>query len=383
MVLSGTQFVPHPGKNEANQFFVPEGRYFLSHSVGCLPKDARTNLEKTFLKTWAEKGGDAWPQWLETIEGFCAELATLFALRAADICPQPSVSAGFSNYLVSLPGNGRRKVVMHADAFPTMGFAARALENAGLELALIDNAEAADDVGVWQQHLGPDVLAALITHVHSNTGVISPVAEIAELCSAQGIYSIVDVAQSAGIVDVKPLEWGVNALVGSCVKWLCGGPGAGYLWIEPDHAQALSPEHVGWFSHQDPFEFDIHSFRLKNTARKFWGGTPSVAPYATATGSLRALQAIGFATIRAHNLALKQAALEGLDAETLMANLPRNCGGTLCLHLSSDQSTAFELALNRENCKFDRRGDTFRLSFHIYTPEEDAAAINTMLKSIL
>ncbi len=382
-MLSGTQFVPRPSKNEANQFFVPEGRYFLSHSVGCLPKGAQSTLQESFLGAWADKGGDAWPHWLETIEGFCAELATLFAVDAGDVCPQPSVSAGFSNYLVSLPRNGRHKIIMHANAFPTMGFAAQVLEKAGLELVLIDKAEAADDIGVWQRYLGPDVLAVLITHVHSNTGIISPVSEIAELCRTHGIHSIVDVAQSAGIVDVKPASWGIDALVGSCVKWLCGGPGAGYLWVEPDHAQILSPEHVGWFSHQDPFEFDIRSLRLKNTARKFWGGTPSVAPYATALGSLRALQTIGFAILRSHNLALKQTALDGLDPEPLMASRPQNCGGTLCLHLSDDQSTAFEAGLNHENCRFDRRDNTFRLSFHIYTPEEDAAVVNELLKSVL
>lgn len=382
-MLSGTQFVPHPNKDYAKQFFVPEGRYFLSHSVGCLSKGARSSLDEDFLETWADQGGNAWPGWLETLEGFCAELATLFAVNAGDICPQPNVSAGFSNYLVSLPRNGRHKVVMHANAFPTMGFAAHALGKLGFELLLIDEREAADDPAVWQQYLGPDVLATLITHVHSNTGVISPVSEIAEICRVRSIYSIVDVAQSAGIVDVKPAAWGVNALVGSCVKWLCGGPGAGYLWVEPGHAQTLSPEHVGWFSHQDPFEFDIRSFRLKNTARKFWGGTPSVAPYAIAQGSLRTLQAIGFATIQAHNLALKLAALDGLDPETLMTGPPQNCGGTLCLHLSADQSSVFEAALNHENCKFDRRGNTFRLSFHIYTPEEDAATVNRLLKSVL
>ena len=47
-------------------------------------------------------------------------------------------------------------------------------------------------------------------------------------------------------------------IVGSCVKWLSGGPGAGFLWVGEDVIDRCQPQNVGWFSHEDPFEFDIH-----------------------------------------------------------------------------------------------------------------------------
>ena len=42
---------------------------------------------------------------------------------------------------------------------------------------------------------------------------------------------------------------------------------------------------VGWFSHAQPFEFDIHNFEYAEGAARFSGGTPSIAPFAGACAS--------------------------------------------------------------------------------------------------
>lgn len=364
-----------------DQFSVPSGPYLLSHSVGCLPKGAQNNLMSGYLEPWANNGGDAWPKWLDTIEGFCSALSGLIGVEAHDTCPQPSVSAAFTAYLTALPDRGRSKIVMHENAFPTMGFVVDGLRKMGLELVLIKGE--ADDPTVWEQHINEQVQACLITHVHSNTGVISPVKGIADVCHKHGVFPVVDVAQSIGIVPVEPTAWGVQALFGSCVKWLCGGPGAGYLWVRPEHAATLEATNVGWFSHENPFEFDIRNFRAASGARKFWGGTPSVAPYALAAGSVRALSEIGHQQIRAHNLQLKTTALDGMDNADLTARPAAQSGGTLCLDLNDIQADALASKLTDEGCHFDRRGNSLRLSFHIYNSGAEAELVNRLLKAIL
>ena len=271
---------------------------------------------------------------------------------------------------------------MHADAFPTMGFVVQGLQSSGLDLVLIDEGEPADDLDTWARHMDDTVLAALITHVHSNTGVVSPVQEISDLCHANGTYAVADVAQSVGILPVTPTKWGIDALFGSCVKWLCGGPGAGYLWMKQHHAQALMPPHVGWFSHADPFEFDIRNFQPADGVRRFWGGTPSVAPYAIAEAAIKTLTAIGFETIWEHNRTLKKIALLGLGDKGLTARQTDASGGTLCLRLDAEAATKFCNTLSAEHCFFDRRQNTVRLSFHTFNTDEDAQFINEVLQTI-
>ncbi len=364
-----------------NRFSVPSGPYLLSHSVGCLPSGARDNLISGYLEPWANSGGDAWPKWLDAIEGFCAAISDLIGVEAYDICPQPSVSAAFTAYLTALPNRGRSKIVMHENAFPTMGFVVAGLRKMGLELVLIEGE--ADDPTDWEQHINEQVQACLITHVHSNTGVISPVKGIADVCHKHGVFPVVDVAQSIGIVPVDPAAWGVQALFGSCVKWLCGGPGAAYLWVRPEHAATLEATNVGWFSHENPFEFDIRNFRAASGARKFWGGTPSVAPYALAAGSVNALSEIGLQQIRDHNLHLKTTALRGLENTDLTARPAAQSGGTLCLNLSDTQADILASKLAEASCHYDRRDNSLRLSFHIYNSEAEAELVNHLLEEVL
>lgn len=360
-------------------FNLPTGPYLLSHSVGCLPKLAQTTLTENYLQPWSTSGGDAWSNWLGVLDAFCEELGSVIGGHGTDICPQPSVSAAFSNYLLSIPETERRTIVMHADAFPTMGFVVQALERCGFALRLIDAETPADEPAAWTPYLTSDVAAAVITHVHSSTGVVSPVAEIASLCRQRGITSIVDIAQSVGIVPVDVTSWHADVVLGSSVKWLCGGPGAGFIWIASDHINSLQPVNAGWFSHADPFEFDIRAFRFAAGTRKFWGGTPTVAPYALALGSLRALDAIGFTRIAAHNRALKKLVFDGLPDTDWLARKAVDLGGTLCLKPDETICTNVSKALTEAGCHFDQRGPVIRLSFHIYNDEDDARLVRQIL----
>ena len=110
-----------------------------------------------------------------------------------------------------------------------------------------------------------------------------------------------------------------------------------------------------------PFEFDIRNFRYAPNARRFWGGTPSVAPYVLATTGIRTISDISVEAILKHNHAL----IARIDPSDRSGN-----GGTLC-HKPADLEKTMA-ALTAAGCRFDRRGDTLRLSFHIYNTEQDA-----------
>jgi selenocysteine lyase/cysteine desulfurase len=231
-----------------------------------------------------------------------------------------------------------------------------------------------DDLRSWSKALAQDVGLALVTHVHSNTGRVAPVAEVARLCAERDILCVVDVAQSAGILPFEIPALGASVVIGSCIKWLCGGPGAGFLWVRRDLVNQLEPVDVGWFSHADPFEMDIHSFRYSDDARRFWGGTPSVAPFVAAAASLRVLSALRVDSVRAHNQRLVGIFKAALDGEW-RARLPSHeTGGTLCVPLRSDFDRVTR-GLNAAGVQFDCRGDMLRLSLHACNTEAEAQQV--------
>jgi selenocysteine lyase/cysteine desulfurase len=166
----------------------------------------------------------------------------------------------------------------------------------------------------------------------------------------------------------------VDALIGSSVKWLCGGPGAGFLWVRRDLIGALEPLNVGWFSHADPLAFDIRDFRYAADARRFWGGTPAVAPCILAASGIETIMAIGPAQILATNRALIARFAEAMGAAFDMSVR----GGTLCLTCADPD--AAEQALRALECRFDRRGQILRLSFHVWNDEDQAQRLGAALR---
>jgi kynureninase len=357
-----------------NAFLTPgPGPYVLTHSVGCLPRAAHGALEAGYLQPWANHGGNAWSAWLERIEDFRAALAQLLGGDPADYCPQSNLSSGLVKVLSALPQDPRRRVLLASEeTFPSLGFVLDRATRRGFQTRLAPHRP--DDADAWAAALTDDVRAVLVTHVHSNSGRVAPVTAIAKLCAERDIMCIVDVAQSAGILPLDLPSLGADVVLGSCVKWLCGGPGAGFLWVRRALAARLEPDDVGWFSHADPFEMDIHSFRYAPDSRRFWGGTPPVAAFVVAAASLRVIHELGVGAILAHNRRLIAAFSDALPA-SWRARLPAwPTGGTLCIPLG-DRQTSIAAALSAEGVQFDCRGDVVRISFHACNSDADAARV--------
>lgn len=359
-----------------DEFYLPgPGPYCLTHSVGCLPKSTFAAIHEEYLKPWQLLGGDAWDSWLSVIKTFTGQLAKLFGGHADEYCPQSNLSSGLAKLLPAMPRAAGRSVLLAAeDSFPSLAFVLQRAEKIGLQMRLIGRGQDPANANVWAEALDDDVAAVLVTHAHSNTGVVAPVAKIASLCRERGILCIADVAQSAGILPLSVADFGADVVLGSCVKWLCGGPGAGFMWISPALLQHLEPLDVGWFSHADPFEFDVHSFKFAADARRFWGGTPSIAPYAIAAQSMQVLTNIGISALRAHNIELMNVFRDGLPpAWRARIDLER-AGGTICLDLGDALPDAVRV-LRGNAVRFDCRGQVLRLSFHIYNTAAEAAFI--------
>jgi selenocysteine lyase/cysteine desulfurase len=354
-------------------FLLPEGTYLLSHSVGCLPRAAGEAAER-FFGSWATRGGEAWDGWLASIGDFQKSLATLLGGEAAEFCPQPNISSALAKILSSLPPRkGKNKLVLSELDFPSAGFALAQAARVGYTVEFIPADADTSSPECWRRHLTPDTQLVLVTHVLYGNSLLNPVAEVIRLAQRHEIFTLVDVAQSAGVVPIDLRAWNADFVVGSAVKWLCGGPGAGFLWANPAGVERFEPTDVGWFSHEDPFEFQIQNFRYAADARRFWGGTPSVLPYVVARAGIDLVNRIGVVNVRAHNQALTdrlvRAALErGLTLRTPQD--PARRGGTVCVAFPDPQRVCQRL---KEARVFVDARPTYgvRFSPHVYNDAEE------------
>jgi kynureninase len=357
----------------SSQFVKHDGIYLLNHSVGRPFVSAKQALTEGFLDCWEQGPADVWPSWLEGIESFCSSLAGLFNTNVSQLCPQSNLSSAMTKIIYSLrPSNKRNIILMSEEDFPSLGFVAQRAQKMGYKVEFIPSDLDLRDMNVWEKYLNSKVMFVLLTQVQSNNGRLLPVQAILELARKNGCRSILDVAQSAGIIPIDLQKLDADFVIGSCVKWLCGGPGAGFLWASIDMLNQCEPIDVGWFSHSNPFDFDIHDFRFAEDAKKFWGGTPSVTAYILAANSIKQLSLIGIEKIRKHNLALSQQIIDAWQENVVSPHDKEFRSGTLIVEFRNKQSSFIE-NLTKSKVRFDSRVKGVRLSPHIFNtkPEID------------
>ena len=362
-----------------DRFHYPEFPYFLSHSVGVQPKTADRAFRETFFEPWRASDSEAWTHWLNALDAHRTALAPIIGADAADICQQTNVSSALTKILFSIPKQeGRNKILLCKEDFPTIGFVLAQAEKFGFELQFIDAGAPLHDADFWRSQIDDAVHLLHVTHVFSNACVKAPVREIVETARDRGVWTIVDVAQSAGAIPVTLNDWGPDFAIGTSVKYLCGGPGAAYLWANPETTSACEPIDVGWFSHETPFVFDIEHFEYAPTAAKFWGGTPSVAPFALAAAAAPIILEAGVDGIFQHNQKLLQHLIDALPPDSFRSHTAPGERGSACIIRPAAMNQA-AAALKANGVRHDERGGGFRFSVHLYNSAEEVERLAALL----
>ena len=362
-----------------NDFHVPD-RYFLSHSVGCQLKSTPGFVQKAFFEPWQKAGGNAWPAWLDILNDYRAELAKYLGVTQSDICPQTNVSSGLTKALYSLPKRpGRTTIILSPNDFPTIGFALKQAERTGYKLRFVKGD--ITDIQNWHDAMDDSVQLVHITHAISNTSQLLPVGTICKLAKENEIFSVVDIAQSVGVVPINLPRWDSDFAIGTGVKFLCGGPGACFLYVNPKIITQCRPVDVGWFSHENPFEMDIHDFRYAPDALRFFGGTPSPSPFAAALNSLRYWQKPGNDKVFSQTQTYLDT-LSGAVPDSALIS-PRDAthrGGTFVV--APQNRAPLRSALAASDIQHDERAEGFRFSVHGYTPKEDIDLLQNILENL-
>jgi kynureninase len=176
----------------------------------------------------------------------------------------------------------------------------------------------------------------------------------------------------------------VDFAVGGSVKWLCGGPGAGWLYVRPDLAERLAPTFVGWQGHARPFAFEPE-LEYAAGARRFLTGTPNVPALYAATAGYDVIEEVGVERIRTRSLALTQLLIDRLEAAGFEVGSPREParrGGTVLVRTPDDAAVHRELGERGIICDF-RPDAGIRLGPHFYNTEAELVQTVDVLAEIV
>jgi kynureninase len=261
-------------------------------------------------------------------------------------------------------GTERNRIVFERGNFPSV----RYLYQAQPDLEVV----VCDDDGAIVHAIDERTLLVPISHVLFKTGEIQDVEPIVRRAHEVGAHVVLDCYQSAGIVPLDVTALGVDFAVGGSVKWLCGGPGNGWLYVRPDLAERLEPTFTGWQAHEAPFGFE-EEMRFAAGAARFLTGTPNVAAHLAGTAGYDLIEEIGVDRIRSNSLRQTQLLIDLADAVGFEVRSPRPAdrrGGTVTVHVPEFPAVHRELADRQVLCDF-RPDAGIRLGPHFFTSDDE------------
>lgn len=361
--------------------------YMISNSLGAMPRGVAESLAE-YAETWATRGVRAWAErWWGMAREVGDRIGRIINAPPDTVSMHENVTTAHAVALSTLPMPGtRRRIVCCAGDFPSTIYLCRAQEALGFELAIVP-AESDHSVDVQRlvEAIDERTAIVLLSHVLFRSAFILDPRPVIERAHHVGAPVVLDTYQSAGIVPLDLTALGVDFATGGCLKWLCGGPGNAFLYTRPDVARELRPRLTGWFSHPQPFAFDLEAFEPLEGSYRMMNGTPAIPAWHAALPGLGIIGEAGVDRIRARSLELTTRLLDLVDAHGFRSVAPRDParrGGTVAV----DVPEALRVArtLNARDFVVDYRpGVGIRVSPHFYNTEEEVDAIVDELARIV
>lgn len=366
-----------------------ETTYLVTHSLGAMPRGVYAKLQ-AYADQWATRGVRAWAEgWWDSPLSVGNVLGQLMNAPAGSVVMHQNVSVIESLVASCLDFSGPRKRVVYDDQnFPTNMYVWEGARAQGAEIVCLPSK---GRLGVpleeLLQAIDERTLIVPISHVCFRNSYKHDALAVCRRAREVGALVLLDTYQSLGTVPVDVQALGVDMVCGGSVKWLCGGPGAGYLYVRPDLLERLEPRITGWAAHAAPFAFELGAQRYAPGPARLLHGSPAVPALLAATAGYELIAAVGVERIRAWSIVRTEALREDLLArgfEVPSPADPENRGGTLTVRLApGEDGTAFVAALEERGILVDHRPEAgLRVSPHFYTRADELKSFAAALTEL-
>lgn len=360
--------------------------YLISHSLGAMPRETYARLND-YAETWATRGVRAWEEgWWDMPVTVGNAVASIIGAERDSIVMHQNVSICQSLILSCFePTPKRNKIVYSELNFPSVMYVYEAHAREGK--LRIETVPSDDGITITLDRflaaIDEETLLVPFSHVLFKSGFLQNAKAITDRAHEVGALVVLDAYQSAGTVPFSVKDLNVDFATGGSVKWLCGGPGAGYLYVRPDLHEKLKPKTTGWMAHEEPFAFDTE-LRYAAGIRRFLHGSPAIPALYAAQSGYRIINEIGLEAIREKSVRQTTRLIELAEEAGFAVTSPRNAsdrGGTITIGHPDAGAITKEL-IRREFIVDYRPGAGVRISPHFYTKNEELELVINEMKTI-
>jgi len=365
------------------------GIHLLSHSLGPVPRVARESMVAYYDAWEHHTSEDAWAtSWWEMSAQVGDLVAKIVGGDAGSVQIQPNASIALSSVLscFDFTSSKRNKIVATALDFPSMQYVLDAQTPMGARVEVVPSD---DGITISLERIldAIDNSTALValSHVSFRSSYRVEVEAIVERAHRHGAMVLLDVYQSAGAVPLQASDWGVDFLIGGTIKWLCGGPACGYLYVRPDLQRKLQPRLTGWVAHAAPFDFAQPPMRYTDSVRRFAQGTPSIPALYSVLPGLKIIEEVGVQTIRAESERRTNWMIDFALERGWKINSPRDVdqrGGSVMIYV--EDGPGMVARLNERKVFVDcRPGVGLRISPHFFNTDEEVREAMEILEQLI
>jgi kynureninase len=349
--------------------------YLVSHSLGAMPNRTERYLAQ-FAREWGTRGVRAWHEgWWEIGRVTGDILAPTIGAAPGTISMHQNATVAQSIVMSCFSFDGpRRRVIVQDLDFPSNHYLFHGFARYGAEVVTV-----ASDDGVRGR------IDRVVDAIDERTAIVNlslvlfrsahlqDVRPVIEKAHRVGAAVVLDLYQAAGAVPVDVSALGVEFAVGGSVKWLCGGPGAGYLYVRPDVQQTMAPAVVGWAGHARPFQFETGAIDYAEGLERFQSGTPNVPSLYSARAGYEIVREVGVPAIREKSLRLTRRLMDAAEARGWRLNTPsgdHERGASVVLDVP-DGAALTQALIARDVIVDYRPGAGIRMAPHFYNTGAD------------
>jgi len=365
--------------------------YLINHSLGAMPERVYDRL-RDYAEMWATRGIRAWEEgWWEMPVTVGDKIARIIGADPGSVAMHQNVSVCQSIIISCFDlSQKRNKIVYEAMNFPSVMYVyeahARAFSSGGARIVEVPSDDGVTiDTQRMVDAIDDQTLLVPISHVLFKSAYIQDVKAIVEKAHRVGALVVLDAYQSAGAVPFSVKEFDVDFATGGSVKWLCGGPGAGYLYVRPELRDKLEPKVTGWMAHRAPFAFEPGEIDYAGDIHRFLHGSPAIPALYAAESGYDIINEIGVERIRAKSISLTERLIELADERGWLVNSPRDSskrGGSVIIDVPHAGEVVRELAM-RDVLVDYRPGAGIRVGPHFFNTGEEIEQIVDEIKDIL
>ena len=386
-ILGGATFLTDELLKWRSEFPILEKTvYLISHSLGAMPKSTSERLQE-YADTWATRGVRAWAEgWWDMPVKLGDEIARIIGADPGTVVMHQNVSICQSLVLSCFePSPERNKIVYSELNFPSVMYVYEAHARSGK--LRIQTVKSDDGITVplerMLEAIDETTLLVPFSHVLFKSAFLQDAKAIINRAHEVGAMVVLDTYQSAGTVPFSVKELNADFATGGSVKWLCGGPGAGYLYVRPDLHKKLQPKTTGWMAHENPFAFDTE-LRYASDVSRFLHGSPAIPALYAAESGYRIINTIGVDKIREKSVRQTEYLIQLAEEAGFKVTSPRAAsqrGGTITI--AHEHAAAMAKQLIRREFIIDYRpGAGIRISPHFYTSDNELEMIIQEMKKI-